>query len=86
MTKKRKNRNIIYQRIKQKLWEKRKRREKKLHKRKVQVHEPRTGLPVPRKFRRQSTSLNINSIQNKESSNNKRNLFIKKYLPTTAIQ
>lgn len=82
MTKKRKNRNIIYQRIKQKLWEKRKRREKKLHKRKVQVHEPRTRLPVPRKFRRQSTSLNINSIQNKETSYNKRNLFIKKYLPT----
>lgn len=76
----RKNENIIYQRIKQKLWEKKKRRERMLHKRKIQIHELRKGLPVSRKFRRQSTS--FNKIPNREPYGNKRNQYVKKYLPT----
>lgn len=82
MAKGRENRIKILQRIKQKLWEKKKRRKKKLAKREVQSHKPRIGLPIPRKFRRQSTNSNINRISNKGPSTNKRNLYINKYLPT----
>jgi hypothetical protein len=82
MTKGRKNRIKILQGIKQKLWEKNKHRKKKLAKRKVQYHEPRIGLPIQRKFRSQRTNSNISRISNKELSTNKRNLYIKKYLPT----
>lgn len=83
MSRKNNNRNKTYQRIKQKLWEKKKRREKELDKRKIQFHEPRIGLPVPRKFRRyQNTSSNLNKLSNKEISSKKRTLYIKKHLPT----
>lgn len=81
MAKRRKNRIKIFQRIRQNYWKKKKRRNKRLHKRKV-LYKQRKELPIPRKFRRQRNISNINSSHIKKTSINKRNLYIKNYLPT----
>jgi hypothetical protein len=80
MEKRKKYRIEILQRIRRKNWEKKARRKKRQDKSRVQSHEPREGLPIPREYRRASNSKK--QYSNIVGSTKKRNYYIEKYLPS----
>ncbi|MGD2034988.1 MAG: hypothetical protein PVF73_08025 [Bacteroidales bacterium] len=81
MNKSRKNiKRLIYQRIRQRDFERQNRRRKRQKKQRIQHHEPPKGLPVPRKFRRSFSSSPIVSPSSQNQKPQKNN-YLKKHLP-----
>ena len=75
--------SIIYQRIRQRDFERQNRRRKRHRKKIIQYHEPRVGLPVPRKIRRSAINSYTNNNAGKRSKSVKgKGYYINKYLPT----
>jgi putative ATP-dependent endonuclease of OLD family len=75
----RKNKRLILQRIRQKDFERKCRRKKALKQRKIQYHEVRLGLPIPRSFKR------IKTYNNSKASKQKSKKHYPKYRKETNL-
>lgn len=74
--------SIIYQKIRQRDFDRQNKRRKQQKKKKIQYHGPLVGLPVPRKIKRYEIKGSLNRNDKKNTSIKEKGYYINKYLPT----